>query len=271
MKIEIAKKKLNNLMKQINYQFKNIQLLKIALTHRSATFQKDHKIIENKTNHYKNDSIHNQNYERLEFLGDAVLDLAISTILMKKYDLLNEGELSKIRAALVNEKILASIARKIDLGSYVVLGKGEELSLGRNKNSILADSLEALLGAIYLESGFETSTKIISQLYDSQLKENPKNFLTIDYKTNLQEIAQQLWHEAPVYTLISQSGPDHDKNFTIDISLKGKSISQGKGKSKKEAAQIAAKDALKVIRDLSTPDSIYNKILTINQFSNTEL
>jgi len=271
MKKEITPKKLKDLMQQINHQFTNTNLLKIALTHRSATFQKDFRMTDNKTNHSPYGSINNQNYERLEFLGDAVLDLAISTILMQKYDLLNEGELSKIRAALVNEKILASIARRINLGSYVLLGKGEELSRGRDKDSILADSLEALLGAIYLESGFETSTKIISKLFDSQLKENPRNYLTIDYKTNLQEIAQQLWHEAPVYTLISQSGPDHNKTFTIDISLQGKSISQGEGKSKKEAAQIAAKEALNVIRNLDAPDSTFGEEPVTNQFTNKEL
>ncbi len=253
-KIQINLDMLPKLMETIKYQFKDINKLQNALIHKSFL---------HKWNSYKSDESNTRSLkeyssnERLEFLGDAVLDLIISTILMKQYPLLNEGDLSKIRAAIVNEKSLAQIARNINLGDFLLLGKGEELSAGRNKSSILADALESLIGAIYSDSNLEQATSFVNLHFKKLLDSDPSVFFKVDYKTNLQELTQAAFAETPVYTITNVAGPDHNKTFTINVSLKGKAICEAEGKSKKEAAQTAAKQAIRMLEQLplNHPDS----------------
>jgi len=182
--------------------------------------------------------------ERLEFLGDAVLDLAVSDILMDVFQDAKEGPLSKWRASVVNERVLSELARELELGSYLCLGRGEELSGGREKPSILADTLEALLGAVYLDAGFERAREIIRNLLLSHIENLDEIGSAEDFKSVLQEYTQETHKTRPEYVLVSESGPAHDKTFNVALVIQGMTVSEGKGKSKKEAEQKAAKEAL---------------------------
>lgn len=219
----------------IGYVFKDVALLKKALSHKSYA---------NETRLSSLD--HN---ERLEYLGDAVLELGISDLIMHHFPESNEGDMSKLRASVVNETTLSEIARALELGKYLFLSRGEEQCLGREKNSLLADALEAMLGAIYLDGGYPVAFKTVSGLFKEMIVRATREDISRDYKTKLQEEAQLRFKLIPQYRLVSESGPDHEKTFEVHLVLSGKKISQGRGKSKKQAEQIAAQEALLVLRE----------------------
>jgi len=184
--------------------------------------------------------------ERLEFLGDAVLDLVVSDLLMRRFPDRREGDLSRARAALVSETGLAQVALALDLGRFILLGKGEERTGGRGRPSILANALEALMGAIYIDAGFDAAAAVASRLFESRIEEVDQH-ARLDYKSRLQERAQALWQTAPVYEVVAEEGPDHDKRFEVALSLAGRPYGRAIGRSKKEAEQGAAAAALDAI------------------------
>jgi len=223
------------LYERLGYRFKNAELLDEALRHSSYVNElKDSVIPDN---------------ERLEFLGDAVLDLAISHILMDEFRDVKEGDLSKYRATVVNEKSLFNIARELNLGSYIMLGKGEELTKGRRKPSILANTMEALLGALYLDGGFDEVKKVIKRLFLSLVKQIDSSNLNRDHKSLLQEYTQNIFKTLPEYVLQEESGPPHDKIFHVAVRLNGRIIAGGEGRSKKEAEQNAAREAFSCLEE----------------------
>lgn len=224
------KKLLRTLQKKINYRFKSLDLLEQGLCHKSYCHEK--------VNLELNDN------ERLEFLGDAVLDLVIGHLIMERHPDYPEGKLTRLRAAMVNKSRLAKIAQEINLGDYLLLGKGEEMTGGRQKNSILAASLEAILAAIYLDGGFKKAFAVISSLFSPHLEELVASQEYQDFKTQLQEFAQEAFKATPRYQLAKQIGPDHDKIFGVKVFLQDKVVGMGAGKSKKEAEQRAAQKSL---------------------------
>ena len=186
--------------------------------------------------------------ERLEFLGDAVIELCISQLLMEHAPNKNEGELSKLRANLVSEPALASMARKIQIGKFILLGKGELLSNGREKDSILSDAFEALIAAIYLDSNFNNTYSHINQLFSEKIKILAKKAAEIDHKSKLQELVQKTEDTSPVYEVVNETGPDHDKTFEVVIDTLSINAT-GIGKTIKAAEQNAAANALKQIQE----------------------
>ena len=188
-----------------------------------------------------------QHNETLEFLGDAVLNLAVSDLLMRQFPDRDEGDLSKMRAALVNAVALAGKAAKLKLGDLVRIGKGEEHSGGREKESILAGAFEALLGGIYWEQGYGAAYQVVERHFAVDIKE--KRFGISDYKTRLQEITQMVYHCAPTYRVVAESGPDHAKHFVTEIVIQGKVVGRGEGKSKKQSEQQAARSALESLQE----------------------
>lgn len=230
---------LSTLETSLGHRFSNQALLERALTHRSSVHEHRHGSRE-----------HN---ERLEFLGDAALELVITHLLMETHPHSSEGDLSKLRAALVNQKSLAKRAERIDLGNYLRLGKGEEHGDGRHKASLLSDTYEAVLGAVYLDGGYQKTFRVVEAQFRDLLKEANAIDFVKDYKTQLQERVQTLFHTVPRYVLKSASGPDHDKYFEIDLLIGDKTVASGKGKNKKSAEQSAAEEAL---AKLSTPTSL---------------
>lgn len=215
------------LEKKIDYAFDNKNLLLEALTHKSC--KKPY------------------NNERLEFLGDAVLDLLVGEYLFKKFPHAQEGKLSKLRACIVNESGFAKLARSIDLGDFLHISQSEENNNGRSKDSILSNAFEALMGAIYLESHLRYLGKIVYHLLESNYVKIDLPSLFTDYKTALQEITQALFHEVPTYTLIDQNGPDHKKVFEIALHIRGIEYAREIGHSKKEAQQKCAQIAYEKI------------------------
>ncbi len=207
-------------------------LLELAFTHRSFAYESEIK----ETN------------ERLEFLGDSVLGLIVTEELYKRYPDFDESRLSPLRSGVVNMRALADIARELDLGSYIRLGKGEEVTGGRDKNSLLADALEALIGAIYLQFGFDICTQIVCRLIASTMDAAVARGAGLDGKTALQELVAALNKGVPEY-VVSEEGPDHDKNFTAVAIVAGVAISEGVGKSKREAEQIAARIAYESLKN----------------------
>ena len=183
--------------------------------------------------------------ERLEFLGDAVLDLVIGEELFQHLDDADEGELTKRRAAIVSGQSCARVAAAINLGDYLFLGKGEEASNGRHKQANLAGSIEAVIAAIYLDLGMETVHRVIKRLFCRELEQAYAGILTIDYKSKLQEIVQANNQELPVYKLVSEDGPGHDKTFTVTVMVDNKIMATASGKSKKTAEILAARYTLK--------------------------
>lgn len=188
------------------------------------------------------------NNEPLEFLGDAVLTLAVSDLLMARFPEAREGELSKMRAALVNAGALADKARRLDLGRWLNLGKSEEKSGGRDKESLLADAYEAVLGAVYLDAGYEAARRVAEMHFAAEIRAADRAVhLTValrDYKTQLQEVTQRLFRTTPVYTVVEEHGPDHDKEFVLEIVIDGRPYGRGSGRTKKMAEQMAAMEAL---------------------------
>lgn len=215
----------------IEYSFKNKSLLTEALSHSSFAN-------ENKKGRNSN--------ERLEFLGDSVLSIVVSQYLFEHFTHLPEGELTKIRASLVCEKSLYTFAKLIDLGKFLLLGKGEENTGGRERPSILADAFEALIAAIYLDSDLEASKNFILKFIPKDIDKNKTPGFN-DYKTILQEVIQQNPEEKVEYVIVEQSGPDHNKAFKVQVCLNSNVIGTGNGRSKKEAEQKAAKEALELM------------------------
>lgn len=222
--------KYSDLCAAIRYAFLDESLLRQALTHRSFL------------NECQQEG--EENNERLEFLGDAVIDLVVGHQLMERMPLAREGQLSKMRAMVVSEGSLASCATAVGLGGYLRLGKGEEQSGGRQKNSLLADALEAIIGAVFLEGSYEAADRVLRHLLNDQMEEAVNGNWDRDHKTRLQELAQAHWHQMPVYLVIEENGPDHSKLFTVGVYLGEKEISRGVGTAKKIAEQQAARRAL---------------------------
>lgn len=215
----------------IRYSFKDKNLLINALSHSSYA------------NENKNPKGSN---ERLEFLGDSVLSIVVSDYLYKNLDSVAEGDLTKLRASLVCEKSLHVFAKQIDLGKFILLGKGEENTGGRQRPSILADAFEAVIAAIYLDGGMEAARTHILRFIPQNIKNNSKMAFG-DFKTVLQEIVQQNPEEKVEYVLIGEEGPDHNKRFVVEVKLNSQVIGSGKGRSKKDAEQLAAKEALELM------------------------
>lgn len=222
------KEMLQELQGKIGYQFQNEALLKQALTH--SSFANEQKI--NKLN----------NYERLEFLGDAVLELVSSEFLFNENKDMPEGQLTRLRASMVCEPALAYCARDINLNSYILLGKGEEATGGRERDSITSDVMEAVIGAIFLDGGIENAKKFIYRFVLSDLEDK---ILFMDSKTLLQEEIQKKNTAQLRYDLVGETGPDHDKQFRVEAYLDDKRIGSGVGRTKKAAEQQAAYEALK--------------------------
>ena len=212
----------------IGYRFKNISLLQNALTHSS----------------YANERWHNslKSNERLEFLGDSILGMVVAEYLYGNFPDRPEGELTRMRADMVCEKSLAAVAARINLGQHLMLGNGEEQSGGRSRDSILADAVESVIAASFLDGGMDAAKQFIQKFI---LTEVPvKKLHNADYKTALQELVQQKKNQTLSYVLVGESGPDHDKRFEVEVSLNGRVIGVGSGSSKKRAEQMAAQVAL---------------------------
>lgn len=225
--------KFRPLMERIGYQFKATEALEIAFFHKSyGNERRTHKPLQVRDN------------ERLEFLGDAVLDLAITEILLERYPDSTEGELSKLRASLVNERTLSALARELDLGAYIYLGKGEEQTKGREKDSILASTFEALVAAVFIDCGYQLTLKWVQTLFEQRLHTLQMPDTALDFKTRLQEIVQGKYRSTPRYELIQATGPDHEKVFEVHVLINNQAVAKGIGKNKKEAEQKAAEQAL---------------------------
>ena len=223
---------MTDLQNKIGYQFKNPALLNEALTH--SSYANEHK------------SQHIKYNERLEFLGDSVLSIVVSDYIYKNCPELPEGELTKLRASLVCEKSLYEFAKKIDLGNYLILSKGERNNGGADRPSILSDAFEALIAAIYIDGGITPASKHILNFVIPAIKNSKKKKIN-DYKTTLQEIIQKNPGEKLEYVLVKESGPDHNKHFVVEVHLNSNVIGKGGGRSKKEAEQQAAREALELM------------------------
>ena len=223
---------MEELERKIGYQFKNKALMREAITH--SSYAKERK------------SQHIKYNERLEFLGDAVLSIVVSDYIFKHCPELPEGELTKLRASLVCEKSLFEFAKIIDLGKYLILSKGERNNGGAERPSILSDAFEALIAAIYIDGGYEPASKHILNFVIPAIK-NSKTKKNKDYKTTLQEIVQKNPGDKLEYVLVAESGPDHNKHFVVEVHLNSNVIGKGGGRSKKEAEQQAAHEALELM------------------------
>ena len=219
---------INKLEEAIGYRFKDITLLQNALTHSSYANERWH------------DSL--KSNERLEFLGDSILGMVTAEYLYRNFPDRPEGDLTRMRADMVCERSLAVAAERINLGGHLLLGNGEEASGGRQRDSILADAVESVIAACFLDGGMEPARKFINTFV---LTEVPvKRLRNTDYKTALQELVQQKKNQVLSYAMVGESGPDHDKQFEVEVSLNGKVVGSGRGSSKKRAEQDAAKAAI---------------------------
>lgn len=220
---------LGELEEKIGHKFKNRKLLHIALTHSSYANESNGKYL---------------SYERLEFLGDSILSLVTSDYIFKNFPNYPEGDLTKLRASLVCEKQLCVFSKNLEIGKFMKISRGEQHSGGRKRPSILADIFESICAAIYLDAGFSKASEFILKFIVSALN-NPVLPDIHDYKTDLQEIVQKNPEETVEYVLVKESGPDHDKRFTFEAKINSNVVGYGTGKSKKEAEQHAAREALK--------------------------
>ena len=222
-------KSIDTLEDKLGYKFKDEKLIIEALTHKSYKQPYDN--------------------ERLEFLGDAVLDLIVGEYLYKKFNRSDEGKLSKIRASLVNETGFDKLARALSLGDYILLSNAEDNNGGREKPSLLSNAFEAIIGAIYLEDGLKTAERIAIKLIESNYEEISLDSLFRDFKTTLQELTQARFGMTPEYKVISSRGPDHLKEFEVGVFIQDKEYARAIGKSKKIAQQEAAKEAVKLLNE----------------------
>jgi ribonuclease III len=219
---------------RLGWYFADIALLDNALTHRSFVNE--------------NTALACRDNERLEFLGDAVLELTVSDMLMRKFPDHSEGQLSKLRASVVNEQPLAELARRFGIGEHLLLGKGEEGSGGRMKPSLLANAFESIIAAMYQDGGFNRTVDFIARLFEPLIEKGDLSTIYKDYKTAAQEMCQVLFREVPRYTVISETGPDHDKRFETNLVIGERVIATGAGRSKKEAEQQAARIAMEKLK-----------------------
>lgn len=233
-----GKKDTSALEARLGHGFADRDLLRRALTHSSYS------------NELRSRGQHIQCNERLEFLGDSVLSLVVSRLIFLSYPDMPEGELSRIRAGAVCEKALSAFAREIDLGAYLWLGKGEENTAGRTRPSILADAFEAVLAATYLdagERGFEVVSSFLIPFVTCEIEDMLSTGHTEDFKTMLQQVVQQDPREVLEYALISEEGPPHDRRFTVEARLGANTVGRGEGKTKRDAEQLAAREALRLL------------------------
>jgi ribonuclease III len=228
-----------DLEQALGYAFQDPLLLVNAFTHRSYTNE--------------NPSLSCQDNERLEFLGDAVLQLCISDLLMRRFPDFTEGRLSKMRATLVNEQSLAALGKRFRLGDHLFLGKGEEASGGRGKTSLIADTFEAIMAAVYLDGGYAQASRLIADLFAEMILTGEGGATPFrDYKSALQELCQSRFHETPKYQLLNEYGPDHDKTFEVELAVVESVKETGTGKSRKEAEQQAARKVLEYFETTQT-------------------
>jgi len=220
---------LDKLAKRLGFRGRNRSLLDVARTHSSW-------VNENPDESYSDN-------ENMEFLGDAVLDLVVSHYLYSRLPDLSPGEYTRLRASVVNRAVLAHKAREIELGAYIRLGRGEERSSGRDKDSVLADTLEAVIGARFLAAGYHAAEKLVLGLFDSELEQVCRNGSEADYKSMLQNYTQDKFKEIPRYQVVTSSGPDHDPRFEVEVLVHSEVFGRGTGKSKKVAEQEAARVA----------------------------
>ncbi len=214
----------------LGYRFTDLRLLQKALIHSSYAFEQAQA---------------GQDNQVFEFIGDAVLDLVIGHLLCSRYPGMREGELTRFRASLVNESHLADLARKLDLGRFLFLGKGEDGSNGRNKSSILSCAFEAMIGAVFEDSDYPTTASLVQALFEESIADKKESLLMADAKSRLQEVLQEKYNEAPSYRLDSEEGPSHRKQFSISVVFREQVLGTGSASSKKEAEQRAAAAALK--------------------------
>lgn len=226
---------LNNLTNKLGYSFRNRELLDEAFRHSSYVNEAGISTL--------------RDNERLEFLGDAVIDLCISHLLMDRYKDAPEGELSKLRAMMVNEKSLCRIALKLNLGEFLLLGCGEERTHGRRKPSLLADAVEALIGAVYLDGGFKKADEIVRRLFNDLAGETDLEEWARDYKSLIQEYTQRRYESRPEYVLVGESGPPHDRIFRMALRLHGSVLAEGEGRTKKAAEQEVARRAYRCLTE----------------------
>lgn len=237
--------RLGGLEQAIGYSFQNPDLLLPALTHRSFAHEQQ---LESKQARKQVCHIH---YEEMEFLGDAVVNLVIGHLLMEEFPEASEGDLTRLRAKLVNVNHLSRLAKHLGIDRWIRLGKGEEATGGRNKASILSDVYEAVCAAVYLDRGFEAAFKMIKRHFAEIFSGPDLNLIEQDYKTRLQEVVQAELKKTPRYRLVSECGPDHCKTFEIEVVINRRLKARGAGKSKKEAEQAAAQNALAIIKKLA--------------------
>ncbi len=224
------KKVIAELETLIGYRFTDLRLLQKALIHSSYAFEKGQAGEDN---------------QLLEFLGDAVLDLVIGNMLYERYPDMREGDLTRFRASLVNETNLAFMARSVELGRFLCLGKGEDAGSGRNKSSILSCAFEAVIGAVFKDSGYLSAVELVENLFAASIEEKKSDLLLADAKTRLQEMLQEEFNEAPTYRIVSEEGPSHCKQFSVAVVFRDEVLGTGLAGSKKEAEQRAAALALK--------------------------
>lgn len=221
------------LLQSLGIEFKRPELAEQALVHRS----------------YLNEApgLELESNERMEFLGDAVLGIIVSDRLYKDYPALSEGHLSQLRALLVRWDTLAEVAERVSLGDYLTLGRGEEMSGGRGRPSNLAGALEAVIGAAFLDGGLTKARKLVLRLLQPELERIAAGAVAVDSKSQLQHEVQARWHEIPRYRLVSSVGPDHDKTFTVEVSVRSDVLGRGEGRNKKQAELAAAREALETL------------------------
>ena len=221
------KKVLSSFLKTVGIKFKNIELLNLSFVHRSAS----------------NESNHRTNNERLEFLGDAILGAVAANLLYQILDGRPEGDLARIKSVVVSEDVLSGVARELQIDTLLILGRGEELSGGRTKKAILADALEALIGAIYLDSGYKNAFTFVESFISVEIERVLENRHFQDYKSLLQEFCQRLYRNYPNYHLVKRSGPEHERIFWVEVTVNGKVFGPAIGKNKKSAEREAARMA----------------------------
>jgi len=234
--VRVNKDRLSDFEKILGYRFTDLRLLQRALVHSSYAFEQSNE---------------GENNEKLEFLGDAVLDLVIGHLLSREYQEMREGQLTKLRASLVNEQHLAKMARDIDLGAYLFLGKGEDASQGRQKPSILSCAYEAVVGAVFEDAGYDTVSELVDRFFLPTLEAKEEELQVADSKSRLQEVLQDKHNEAPVYVIDAEEGPSHRKTFSVSVRFRDQILGTGQAGSKKVAEQQAAAAALKELQTKS--------------------
>jgi ribonuclease-3 len=234
------KKELKKILKKVQISFKDFNLLNVALSHRS----------------YVNEHNLKENNEKLEFLGDSILGFIITEFLFKTYFYLTEGDLAKIKSAAISENTLYKIAKGINFNNYILIGKGEESCGGRNKKTIIADAFEAFLASYYIDSNLNKVKNLITRLFKKEIQLIVENkHEERDFKSLLQELAQKRYKSCPVYHLKSKEGPEHNRTFYMEVLISGQVFGVGEGKSKKDAEQLAAKNAYNKITSLLLVES----------------